>query len=151
MRFESWRWLILTSAGVAALSLRPTSSFLGNRLPITSETNAIGLNHRAQLFMRKQKASDKRTRRKQRGEITEEPVIAQQSLTTSPMTAEGAWKLKTATRSALLSKEIKGGRGRSRKRSMLYGSLSFYQNKYMNLLQAEYKAEVRTIYVESST
>ena len=62
------------------------------------------------------------------------------------MAVQGDWKQKT-TRSALVNggsysqQAPSGGRGRSRKRSMLYTSLSFYHNKFMQLLQAEYKAE----------
>lgn len=142
--------LLWMTVGVSGLSLRPSSStwssFHGSPLLVwNQENNAAGKsNYHAQLFMRKQKASDKRTRRRQRGEITDDAIMAPSSVTTSPMNAQGGWKQKTATRSALVSsKQNTAGRGRSRKRSMLYTSLSFYQNKFMHLLQAEYKAEVR--------
>eukprot|EP00977_Amphora_coffeiformis_P007600 scaffold1667_cov173-Amphora_coffeaeformis.AAC.28 len=147
MKISCWNALLWMAVGVAGLSLRPssTSSFHGSPLLIWKEENNAAANspsdHRAQLYMRKQKASDRRTRRRQRGEGMDEATITLSSVTTSPMNVEGEWKQKTATRSALLSKQVTGGRGRSRKRSMLYTSLSFYSNKFMHLLQAEYKAE----------
>ena len=144
-----WNALLATILGIAVsgLSLRPssTSTFHGSPLLVWKEENKdADSDHRAQLYMRKQKASDKRTRRRQRGEVMDEPTITLPSVTTSPMNVQGEWKQKTTTRSALLGKQVTGGRGRSRKRSMLYSSLSFYSNKFMHLLQAEYKAEVST-------
>lgn len=122
------------------------------------------------LTMRKQKASDRRTRRMQRGADTAEEAqalirdslaTAVVSLTQSPMDAAGGWKQKqkqtTTTPTKMKSKTIigrasasknpttttvTGGRGRSRKRSMLYNSLSSYHNKFLQLLTTEYRAEV---------
>ena len=133
---------------VTALSLRPLTSsttFYGNPLLLTTNNDGRhnDINARAQLYMRKQKASDKRTRRRQRGLVEESPVVTAASLTTSPMQQQGtAWTKKTTTTS-MLPRPATGGRGRSRKRSMLYTSLSFYHNKFMRLLQEEFKAEVR--------
>jgi hypothetical protein len=108
--------------------------------------------------MRKQKASDRRTSKRQRGEIEDENMAAVGSrattLTTSPMSAAGMWNLKQPSSTmqrpkqladglATTKKRAPAGRGRSRKRSTLYNSLSFYHNKFLQLLTAEYEAEVR--------
>lgn len=102
----------------------------------------------ADITMRKQKASDRRTRRMQRGgeELTQERIRENLSrrevtITSSPMKEKGEWKLKR--QGELTVAQIKaGGRGRSRKRSLLYNSLSLYHNKFFNFLTTEYKAEV---------
>ena len=155
--FAVWLWFITSLGGTGGLSLRLTSSsFHGRVLETNSNAKAVSpFQQRAQLFMRKQKASDKRTRRRQRGGDDDDLLLSSSSstasLTTSPMTAQGQWKQKTATRSALQSKQavVTGGRGRSRKRSMLYTSLSFYHNKFLQLLQDEYKAEVSIMISEA--
>ena len=93
----------------------------------------------ATLSMRKQKASDRRTRRLQRGLLEEDDVMTE-TVTTSPMqTAQ--WLQKTPTTEAMIPLKT-GGRNRSRKRSTLYNSLSSYHNHFLQLLTAEYKAEV---------
>ena len=97
--------------------------------------------------MRKQKASDRRTRRMQRGnaeDIAQSLIQENLVLTSSPMTKAGGWKQKKATTilGSSASKPATGGRGRSRKRATLYNSLSAYHNKFLQLLTAEYKAEV---------
>jgi hypothetical protein len=65
-------------------------------------------------------------------------------LTSSPMAKVGGWKQKSAPSKPVVNASLEktGGRGRSRKRSMLYNSLSAYHNKFLHLLTAEYKAEV---------
>ena len=97
--------------------------------------------------MRKQKASDRRTRRRQRGgeELTEERIKENLSrrevtITSSPMSKKGDWKLKKQG-DMIDTRNKTGGRGRSKKRSLLYNSLSLYHNKFLNFLTAEYKAE----------
>lgn len=93
------------------------------------------------LTMRKQKASDRRTRRMQRGnDAVDEP----QTLITSPM-ALASWQHKTLTKiTATASPSPQtGGRGRSRRRSNLYNTLSSYHGTFLSLLTAEYHAEVR--------
>jgi hypothetical protein len=93
------------------------------------------------LEMRKQKASDRRTRRLQRGDIlTPDAFATTGSLTSSPMSGKN-WKLKQTNDG--LQPQPTGGRGRSRKRSALYNSLSLYHNKFLKLLTEEYKQEVR--------
>jgi hypothetical protein len=84
----------------------------------------------------------------QRGgeELTQERIRENLSrrevtITSSPMTKKGEWKLRR--QGELTDSQIKaGGRGRSRKRSSLYNSLSLYHNKFFNFLTTEYKAEV---------
>ena len=66
----------------------------------------------------------------------------QRTITTVPMT-QWNYKSRGNARQPQIRKEKSGGRGRSRKRSTLYHSLSSYHSKYLNLLTAEYKAEVR--------
>lgn len=119
------------------------------------------------ITMRKQKASDKRTRKRQRGDflVDEQAVSAAAvvasatTLTSSPMSAAGPWQHKATTlplqlkqqdillessgASGVRPKKKTPGRGRSRKRSTLYNSLAFYHNKFLHLLTAEYQAEVR--------
>ena len=103
--------------------------------------------------MRKQKASDRRTTRRQRGgdELTQERIKERLSerevtITSSPMTKKGDWKLKR--QGDVIDPRAKtGGRGRSKKRSLLYNSLSLYHNKFLNYLTAEYKAEVSAFFV----
>ena len=103
------------------------------------------------LVMRKQKASDKRTRRLQReGRNSDDDNLGSSSFTNphgpsfpkrirSPM-ADSAW----SQRSMLSPKaRITKGRGRSRKRTNKYESLSTYHAEFLNLLTAEYLAEVR--------
>ncbi len=97
--------------------------------------------------MRKQKASDRRTTRRQRGgeELTEERIKENLSrrevtITSSPMSKKGDWKLKKQG-DMIDTRNKNGGRGRSKKRSLLYNSLSLYHNKFLNFLTAEYKAE----------
>lgn len=117
----------------------------------------------ATITMRKQKASDRRTRRMQRGGVEDlaqdlfrDSFLRQNLLTKSPMAEAGGWKQKrrnglppspTTTKTILgsatvIREERTGGRGRSRKRSLLYNSLSAYYNKFLHLLTTEYRAEV---------
>ena len=142
--------LALASVGVlspcSGLSLSSFSSFHGTSMqPLVATTPARQTTFgAASLTMRKQKASDKRTRRMQRGseDITQEAILAslRQTITSSPMDlAEWNYKKKGVTP----IKEKTGGRGRSRKRATLYNSLSSYHSKFLKLLTAEYKAEVR--------
>jgi hypothetical protein len=136
------RLLLLWLLAREATSLTLPSSFLGRPL---SHVNYDAAGDDALLVMRKQKASDKRTRARQRGLLQEEaPVLtAPSSRTTSPMQAKGAWQTKKAVVVPTATTATLGGRGRSRKRSAVYTSLSFYHNKFLHLLQAEYEAEVR--------
>ena len=93
------------------------------------------------LEMRKQKASDRRTRRAQRGDmLTTDAFVTPASITSSPMNGK-SWNHKQTVQP--LQPQQTGGRGRSRKRSALYNSLSLYHNKFLRLLTEEYKQEVR--------
>ena len=127
-----------------------SSSFCGQSLQFQNAVAAIkdrsstasGL---ASLTMRKQKASDRRTRRMQRGgeDVAQDMInqSVQKTITSIPMTQ---WNYKNrGTAYQPMMKEKSGGRGRARKRSTLYHSLSSYHSKFLNLLTAEYKAEVR--------
>jgi hypothetical protein len=157
---------------VAVVALNTRSTFHGASVlaPPQLWQDEAASSDRTTLTMRKQKASDKRTRRRQRGDVLEDWVQAKElraSFTTtvadSPMQAAGAWshKRSMAPQQPLASRQLdsaadllmssrqgtdaaqSGGRGRSRKRSTLYNSLAFYHNKFLNLLTQEYQAEVR--------
>ena len=108
--------------------------------------------------MRKQKASDKRTARMQRGQIDNPDVTftppplsssssATQILKSSPKT-KNQWKnkkieLRAAGVSAGAQQQQKtGGRGRARKRFKLYNSLASYHSTFLELISEEYQMEV---------
>jgi hypothetical protein len=103
--------------------------------------------------MRKQKASDRRTSRRQRGgdDVPLQPSTII-TLTRSPMAAVGSWKHKQVetTLGPISSNNNNNNqmtlptRARSRKRFNHYNALSLYHNKFLNLLTAEYQAEVNT-------
>jgi len=117
---------------VAALS----SSFHGATLRTYSPVISS-----ATLTMRKQKASDRRTRRLQRGgeELIQEVMQQNLRVTQSPMDQTGQWRNK---KKPVRISEKTGGRGRARKRATLYNSLSGYHNRFLQLLTKEYRAEV---------
>lgn len=125
-------------------SLLQPSSFLGSNLPVSPHVSAV-------WTMRKQKASDRRTRRKQRGEddsavgVVTRPTT-QRTVTVSPMQG-AAWKHKRLgdVRVQQPSRTTKQGRGRSRKRAAQYQVLQHYQNHFLDELTAEYQAEVRRL------
>jgi hypothetical protein len=112
------------------------------------------------LHMRKQKASDQRTRRRQQmGEdyssidnglsssLSSARMTMTTTLTTSPMDT-ATWKSKKLIGITMPTKSSNvggGGRGRSRKRSALYNSLAYYHQHFLKYLTAEYQAEVRTL------
>lgn len=129
-------------------SISSQSRFHGERLQLTNHGGRISST--VEITMRKQKASDRRTTRRQRGgeELTQERIKENLSrrevtITSSPMTKKGDWKLKRPPGNTIIDpREMTGGRGRSKKRSLLYNSLSLYHNKFLNFLTAEYKAEV---------
>ena len=117
-----------------ALSLS-SSFFLGNRITPTEHHSST-----ATLTMRKQKASDRRTRRMQRGENVAVD-ISSKTLTSSPMASAG-WQHKKISNTVTPTRQ-QHGRGRARKRSNLYNTLSSYHGNFLSLLTAEYRAEVR--------
>lgn len=162
MRWWSNLLVLLTlRAGAShALSVRSTV-FLGQELrrphpPQTAAPAADGGGSGRTLSMRKQKASDRRTRRLQRGLDSGEGISAILTVTESPMKAAGPWRGKTLqptykdatlTHSAVSATAKSGGRGRSRKRSTLYHSLSQYHNHFLRLLTLEYQFEVSAVNV----
>ena len=150
--------------GVGTHGYSPSSRFLGQ--PLIQHHGAVPRNNgggaATTLEMRKQKASDKRTRRQQRGDVVFSPDnLMTGSITSSPMNGK-SWNHKQSSwyqqqqqqqqgptsvlpvPTTLTTHEAStGGRGRSRKRSALYNSLSLYHNKFLSLLTQEYKQEVR--------
>ena len=130
--------LLLLHAEVSSFSM--VSTFTGKIVHHATPQSAVSAN---ELTMRKQKASDKRTRRMQRNKVLIEssetqPLTAGSSLVT-PMT-KGAWTHKTVVKNQFAQKT--GGRGRSRKRSIVYSNLSSYHNQFLELLTTEFIAEV---------
>lgn len=132
--------LLLLALGVClpltGHSFSASSLFHGNIMAERQSTMAATM-----LTMRKQKASDRRTRRMQRGD---DAVVEPQTLTSSPM-ALARWQHKTLTKNTatIRASPQTGGRGRSRKRSNLYNTLSSYHGTFLSLLTAEYHSEVR--------
>ena len=121
-----------------------------------------------QLVMRKQKASNKRTARRQRGNIDEAtttftpPSLSTSSSTTqilnsSPMT-KSQWKHKKiemratgiSTNNSGSTAQTGGGRGRARKRLKLYNSLASYHSTFLELISQEYQMEVRLFFIHKS-
>jgi len=144
------------------LSSIRSSAFHGGKVHLEPLPPTTLTTTRSVITMRKQKASDKRTTRRQRGEDLLEDagfVSASQvalpppsaTLMTSPMLGN-LWKLKhgsemqnvihPAAVAAAAQPVAGGGRQRSRKRSTLYNSLAFYHNSFVNQLTFEFKAEV---------
>jgi hypothetical protein len=153
--------IALISRPGSGLSLSSYSTFCGTRLQPSSTSTVSSSSKNAAttqsypkaasrrassiITMRKQKASDRRTRRMQRGgaEMTQDLILdsLKQTITSSPMDL-AEWKYKRHGNSQFQATRT-GGRQRSRKRQTLYNSLSSYHNKFLQLLTAEYKAEVR--------
>ena len=151
--------LALASGPAHGLSLSSYSTFHGTHLQpavtpssknaATTAEDSFSFSRRSStITMRKQKASDRRTRRMQRGgaEQTQDIILdsLQQTITSSPMELAGDWKYKKQQHgnSQFQRPTRAGGRQRSRKRQTLYNSLSSYHNKFLQLLTAEYRAEV---------
>jgi len=103
-------------------------------------------NNDSKWYMRKQKASNRRTRRLQQNRDT--IVEEQPTFTRSPM-ADAVWSYKMITSPARQEqrkhhngkKDLGGGRNRSMKRSNYYNTISNYHNHFQQLLTAEYKYE----------
>ena len=144
--------LLLSISHGLGLSVK-SSAFLGHSLVDPSSTTRSTLTNDVPtgssrcnlLVMRKQKASDRRTRRRQRGILTQEEV-GPLTVTDSPMKVVGPWRGKAIQPNIVVGSSSSttktGGRGRSRKRSTLYNSLSFYHSKFLTLLTHEYQVEV---------
>src|SRR5210317_940978 len=141
-----------------------SSSFHGSRViqptPMTLNNSRRPTSGISSLVMRKQKASDKRTARLQRGQLdnAESSFTPQalssaststttQILSSTPM-SKTKWKHKKIE---LRSRGVKvdnnsnvmqpGGRGRARKRLKLYNSLASYHATFSNLISEEYQLE----------
>jgi len=108
------------------------------------------------ITMRKQKASDRRTRRMQQGDISQstssfvassssnQSPSDSKSLVRSPYETVGEWKHKRVSFNADTvgrDKKKKSGRGRSQKRSYTYLALSSYHSLFYRLLEDEFRAE----------
>lgn len=136
--------LLVAFAPCESLSLSSFSKFHGNALQPAANPSHRATSGAASLTMRKQKASDRRTRRMQMGgeQIVQELIRdnLRQTITSSPMETTGQWKYKKRIVQPI--REKTGGRGRSRKRATLYNSLSSYHNKFLRLLTDEYQHEV---------
>lgn len=128
-----------------ALSLRLHSSqFLGNNVNSFSQEGERSRN-RMIITMRKQKASNKRTTRLQRGNDDNSQVSTMDSLSSlATPTSTSSWNYKSVSPALLknASNMNDKGRGRSRKRSQYYSSLSAYHTHFLNLITAEFLAEV---------
>lgn len=116
-----------------------------------------GANHRIMtIVMRKQKASDKRTTRLQKGlefeHLSSFAAISTSKgttpfpqisgvVTSSPMTT-ATWDYKSIDLTSVTALKESAGRGRARKRAQLYSGLAAYHTEFMSLLTEEYRAEV---------
>lgn len=132
---------------IDALSLGSSTSFLGGKV-----SHRIVIDN-GSLSMRKQKASDKRTRRMQRNQGVETITETLPMPGTSPLTpmAKGEWRQKTISIKNQFQANVRtGGRGRSRKRSIVYSNLASYHNQFLELLTQEFLAEVREIFMDSN-
>ena len=97
------------------------------------------------ITMRKQKASDRRTRRMQKNSAVDSALETLPLRPgSSPLTplSSGAWTHKTVVKNQFVSSAKEGGRGRSRKRSIVYSNLASYHNHFLELLTKEFLAEV---------
>lgn len=138
-----------------SLSLSSSSSFHGTTLQhaIFTPSNPYSASGAGSMTMRKQKASDRRTRRMQRGggeelalqETIQDNII--KTITSSPMDL-AQWKYKKVRNSMprTVEQHKAHGRGRSRKRQTLYNSLASYHTKFLRLLTVEYQAEVSVVW-----
>lgn len=144
------RLAFLSCFALSASSLTLHSDFVGNKLKLFISQNVNV--KRQTLVMRKQKASDKRTSRLQKGltEISSLSSISNESskpafphlgaITASPM-ATATWDYKSIDPMISSTKDT-AGRGRARKRAQVYSGLAAYHSEFLNLLTAEYRAEV---------
>jgi len=130
------------------------SSFHGSRIihPMTQSRRPL-TSGASSLVMRKQKASDKRTARLQRGQLDNDsftpPPLSISSSTTqilssTPM-SKTQWKhkkIELRSRGEKVDNSMmSGGRGRARKRLKLYNSLASYHSTFSNLISEEYQVE----------
>lgn len=125
-----------------SLSVRPLSpsKFVGASLFSKSVRVYDTRNDDCMLTMRKQKASNKRTRRLQKGNKDEVTTMSYASSIATP-TGTASWNHKIV-KNNFPSTNSEGGRGRSRKRSQLYNSLASYHSQFLKLITEEFLAEV---------
>jgi hypothetical protein len=127
---------LLSSA--SSLSHSPASNFIGTQVLQFHPQNG------SSLTMRKQKASDKRTRRMQRNLEIESSrsalEIRSATSTLSPLSTGNTQQKYVSSQNRFES--ISRGRGRSRKRSAVYNNLASYRNHFLELLTQEFTAEV---------
>ena len=97
-----------SSRTVQALSLQ-SSVFHGRSLVVSSPSYSASTSRSSsEITMRKQKASDRRTRKRQRGEIEDDRMeavgsLSTTTLTTSPMSAAGPWNHKQQSSASSMS------------------------------------------------
>jgi hypothetical protein len=132
----------------SSLSLSSFSGFHGAKLLNQNDHWSLSRSGAASWTMRKQKASDRRTTRLQRGgeELAQELIVEslQKTIISSPMDlAEWKYKSRGNAQALPMATEKTGGRGRSRKRSALYNCLSSYHSNFLQLLTDEFHVEVR--------
>eukprot|EP00581_Thalassiosira_minuscula_P012788 CAMPEP_0183714346 /NCGR_PEP_ID=MMETSP0737-20130205/8885_1 /TAXON_ID=385413 /ORGANISM="Thalassiosira miniscula, Strain CCMP1093" /LENGTH=1079 /DNA_ID=CAMNT_0025943253 /DNA_START=214 /DNA_END=3453 /DNA_ORIENTATION=+ len=174
----SFALLMAITSVPSALALSSFSSFHGARLHSTQPFTSIpsNQNHNSHnshnshssnsnlLVMRKQKASDKRTARMQRGLVdtnsdassfTPSPLSTSQSTSSSNKTqilsnasmTKSKWKQKkielraSGVTTGANANNAGGGRGRARKRLKLYNSLASYHSTFLDLVSLEYQME----------
>lgn len=163
----SFKLLLLAMITIASsLSIPSTlalsSSFLGSHIRSLQFYTTQRGTPSSVITMRKQKASDKRTARMQRGQIdTTESSFTPPSLSTATTTTQilssspmsnSKWKDKKIELLAASGQNMNsvtagvaasgGGRGRARKRLKLYNSLASYHSTFLELISAEYQMEV---------
>jgi hypothetical protein len=147
------RLFLLPPSCYAFSSIR-SSTFHGRVVESSQTWKPTAASIKSVITMRKQKASDRKGRRRQLGQDLETfTSVAPATITASPM--EGStWKSKTFAEktitdpliSSVSPEQASRGRQRSRKRSTLYNSMSFYHNSFVDQLTFEYKVEVCTIH-----
>lgn len=148
----------------AAVVTSLSSSFRGRTIPSCHShhhnSNGNSRSSNAVITMRKQKASDKHTARKQRGVLDQDvnndsssysTTISRQILSSTTFTKNN-WKDKKIelrsnngiinTNKSTINVKGGGGRGRARKRYNLYNSLLGYHTTFLELIQREYRMEV---------
>lgn len=152
-------WISCFTQNALSLRMSFSSNFAGSKL-IHHDCGNSKQDQTTLLVMRKQKASDKRTSRLQRGLIDEISSLGASTLTSMPMypaeplvgvtkspMANAIWNHKSVSNrnafpdSRPTQQVSTGGRGRARKRAEVYSSLANYHSEFLAMLTAEYRAE----------
>lgn len=138
----SFQTMMYSSILLLSLTIHVTAlsqTFTGNRVPRFHQQPQNG----SLLTMRKQKASNKRTRRMQRNieiESTTSTVALRTATSEFSPIASGVWQQKSVTSQNQVA-PVSKGRGRSRKRTAVYNNLASYHNHFLELLTEEFMAE----------